>query len=271
MQANYKILKFSLLVMLFGLIFLSGCAKYDLLNKKDVIAYVNKEPVLASELKRAIALRARQDPTFKVTPETEAEQLDTIINRKLIVQKAMDIGLAREDRFVNTIKSFWEQTLIRDFLEYKKKTFQDYLYATEDEIKKYYNGLSDRTTFKVIKSRYKSGIDDAYNKLAENKDFEMPSCETIGPVGCEDITSDVLRDAHKMPEGEFKTFEAPPYYYLIKVEKKEKVTVEPLETLKSEIEKRIIAQKEKTLLEDWLKEERKKSVIKILPKREEKS
>ena len=123
------------------LLFLPGCGKREQFDKKDVIAYVNKEPILESELKRDIALKTRQDPMFKVTPETESEMLDNIINRKLLCQNAMEKGMAREPRFVNTIKSFWEQTLIRDFIDYKQKEFGEYTFVTEDEIKNYYDNL----------------------------------------------------------------------------------------------------------------------------------
>jgi hypothetical protein len=123
-----------------ALVFLTGCGSKEA-GKKEIVAYVNREPVLASELNRAIALKVRQDPAFRVTPEARAEMLDIIINRKLIIQKAMEAGLARQDKFVNTIKSFWEQTLVRDFIEYKQKAFGDYTFATEGEIKSYYDNL----------------------------------------------------------------------------------------------------------------------------------
>jgi len=146
----FKITNRIILFILFSSTIFSGCSKYERFNQKDVIAYVNKEPILASELARDIALRQRQDPAFRVTPETEAEQLNTIINKKLLVQKAMEKGLAREERFVNTIKSFWEQTLIRDFIEYKQKGFKDRIFVTEDEIKNYYDRLPAKETLGTL-------------------------------------------------------------------------------------------------------------------------
>jgi hypothetical protein len=122
------------------LIFLAGCDKSGG-GDRDVIAYVNREPITESELKYDMALKARQDPSFRITPETEAEELDSIIDRKLLIQKAMEKGLAREPKFVNTIRNFWEQTLIRDLVDYKEK---DYVYVTEDEIKNYYDELVEK-------------------------------------------------------------------------------------------------------------------------------
>jgi len=177
-----------LLIAFCSIVFLPGCGKHDSFDKKDVIAYVNKEPIFESELKRDIALKVRQDPMFKVTPETESEMLDNIINRKLLCQNAMEKGMAREPRFVNTIKSFWEQTLIRDFIDYKQKEFAEYTFVTEGEIKNYYDNL------------VKSGA------------------------------------------------------------------AEPLDALRTEIERTISDEKETKLFEDWLKGERAKAKIRIIKK-----
>ncbi|GEM_PF-5754342 len=141
----------ALIIFSVCLVICSGCAKSGPADK-DAIAYVNKEPVLKSELDREMALRQRHDPDFKITPETKAEQLDTIIDRKLIVQKAMENGLAREDRFVNTIKAYWEQTLIRNFLEYKEREFKDYIFAAEEEIKNYYDNLPNKDTLGTLEA-----------------------------------------------------------------------------------------------------------------------
>jgi hypothetical protein len=140
-------------------------------SDKKIVAYVNKEPIYESELNREIALKARRDPMFKVTPETLSEELENIVNRKLIIQQAMEKGLAREDRFINTIKSFWEQTLIRDFVGYKRKDFQDYLFATEDEIKNYYDSMPGKEDLGPIDDA-RPEIEKRIIESKENKLFE---------------------------------------------------------------------------------------------------
>ncbi len=129
--------------------FLPGCAKSNPVDK-NIIAYVNNEPIYATDLARELTLKARQDPTFKITHQAEADQLQNIINSKLVIQKAMEKGLAREDRFVNTIKAYWEQTLIRDFIEYKQREFKNYVFASEAEIKNYYDKLPNKDTLGTL-------------------------------------------------------------------------------------------------------------------------
>lgn len=248
--------------LVFG--FLSGCGR-ESPAKKDAVAYVNKEPVTASELKREIALRARQDPTFKITPETKQEQLETIINRKLIIQEAMEKGLAREERFANTIKVFWEQTLIRDFIDYKKRAFQDYLFVNDEDTKKYYDNLSRKAAFKVLKSKDKGPLVKIYEEFKKNKTVDTSAWEEIGPVGYEDVTSSMLMDAFRMDQGEMKIFADPAQtYYLVMVASVEKIEIGPLEELKAGIEKRVLAVKEKQLFEQWLREKRKNAKIEII-------
>ncbi|MDP2922513.1 MAG: hypothetical protein Q8O30_02170 [Candidatus Omnitrophota bacterium] len=243
------------------LLLLSACAKSDANKEKEIVAYVNKEPIYALELQREIARKVKSDPTFKLTPQAQSDQLENIINRKLIVQAAMRKGLAQEERFVNTIKAFWEQALIRDFIDYKNKQAQDYLFVTEDDINKYYDNLSKKVTFKVLKAKDKRAAEDAYKKYLKDKDTSM--WQTIGPLGYEEIESTMLLDAFRIPIDEVKKIDDIDSCYLMTVVAKESVAIEPLEKIKPEIEKRVIISKERRLFEDWLSQERKKAKIEI--------
>jgi len=258
---SLKNAKLLCVILISCLVFPCGCAKKNAQAKKDIIAYVNKDPIYESDLKREIALRAKLDPSFKLTPDTEREQLDLIINRKLIVQAAMEKGLSRQERFINTIRSFWEQTLIRDFIDFKKKELQEYIFVTDDDVKKYYNDLSQKVTFKVLKARDKRAIEEAHKKYLKDKDTSK--WQVVGPVGYEDVSSGVLAGAFEMNKGEVKKLEDLPSHYLVEMAEKEKVEIEPLESLRPEIEKRVFAMKESRLLEDWLLEKRNRSRIKI--------
>jgi len=250
----------------FPFLILSGCGNRGSADRDKVIAYVNKEPIYASELKRSIALKTRQDPMFKVTPETRNDHLDMLIERKLIIQEAIDKGLASEDKFVNTIKTFWEQTLIRDFIDSKKREFEESLTVTNDDVRKYYNNLGQRVTFKVLKSKDRRYIDDAYANIIKNNEPGTISWDTIGPIGYEDINSNILFESFDVPVGGVRKIEERPNYYLVLVANKEEVTLKPMETLRPEIEKRVVMMKERRLFEDWRKRQRGEAQIEILEK-----
>lgn len=239
---------------------LSACAKQPA-KDRDIVAYVNKDPIYRSDLKRDIALRAKFDPEFKLTPETESEQLDSMIDRKIIVQYAMEQGLAREERFVSTIRTIWEHTLIRDFIEYKKKQLADYLFATDEDVKRYYDNMSYMATFRVFKSRNKASADAAYAGYLKDKDTS--SWQAVGPIGYDDIGPIPLLDAFEMGEGEVGRFTDEPNYYIIEVSGKEKLELAPLDSIKEEVGKRAISMKEKRLFEEWLRDQKKVSKITV--------
>ncbi|HPM43526.1 MAG TPA: peptidylprolyl isomerase [Candidatus Omnitrophota bacterium] len=243
---------------------LSGCGKSETIDKKDIIGYVNKEPILASDLARDIELRAKQDPSFRFTPETQAEQLDILIDKKIITQEAIKQGLARKDRFVNTIKAFWEQTLIRDFIETKKEEFGDSIIITEDDIDKYYSKLSERVTFKAIKAKDKKYLQNAKAEFERNKDSTLIPWQVVGPVGYDDLAPGVLMDSFDMPLGDVKIVDMDPDYYLIYMSARDKRLTEPLDNIRSDIEKRVRELKDREMFEDWLKKERKKARVTMI-------
>lgn len=120
---------------------LSGCSK-ESNDREKVIASVNKEQISLKEFQREIALRSKQNPHYKVTPQTVKEQLDTVIDRKIMIQEAMKNGLANNEDFVRTIQTFWEQTLIRELIAAKNHEWEDRLFVTEQEIQDFYSRMN---------------------------------------------------------------------------------------------------------------------------------
>ena len=69
---------------------LAGCGKaMKPVAKKPadkIIATVNGEPIYNKDVKEALALRLKNNPSFKVTPNTLKEQIDLIIDERLALQ-----------------------------------------------------------------------------------------------------------------------------------------------------------------------------------------
>ncbi|MDB4349493.1 SurA N-terminal domain-containing protein [Omnitrophica bacterium] len=118
---------------------LSGCsAKTD--EGKAVIT-VNGTPIPMKDFKRELSVRVRQSPTLEVTRATLYDLADTLIKRRLIIQKATRRNMTQEPGFVEAIKAFWEQTLIKNFIEYKNREFDRYIFVTDKEVESYYRKL----------------------------------------------------------------------------------------------------------------------------------
>jgi len=68
---------------------LLGCGKEKPVSTRPadkVIATVNGEPIYLKDFKLALALRVRDDPTFKIAPNTLDEQIDMMVNECLLLQ-----------------------------------------------------------------------------------------------------------------------------------------------------------------------------------------
>lgn len=241
-----------------------GCGNKGIESKEKVIAYVNKEPIFESDLKRCLEIKSHINPTFQNSPESSSDELNAIIDKKLLIQEAVEKGLVREEKFVETIKTFWEQTLIRDLMVSKKIEAKDSVSVTEEEVQKYYNHLSSRVIFKIFKSKDEDLINSVYSKIKTNIEIGLKDFETIGPVGYEDVNSQVLLEAFDLAVGKPQIIKEASDFYIIMVISRDKVTVEPIEKIRPRIEKSIIAIKEQQLLDDWLKIKREKAKINIL-------
>ena len=251
--------------VIIALVAVIGCDnRKPVASDGKIVAYVNKEPVFAAEVDRGIAIKARQDPLFKVTPKAKKEQLDTTIDKKLFIQEAVKVGLTRDEKFINTIKTFWEQTLVRDFIDYKRKDFAPYLFVTEDEIKNYYARLGRRVSFRVWEDADKAVIEKIHEQIRGGGTEGLPAAESVGPVSYSEVSSDVLREDFDAAPGEAKIFNKAGYYYLIVVDNRQDTSLPPLETLRQEITQEILSVKEQHMLDDWLAKQRQRAGIKMM-------
>jgi len=101
----------------------AGCSNVKS-DQGKVLATVNGDPVMTSDLKRAVALKRKSYPVFNITPQTLRDEINSIIDKKLLIQEAQKRSLHESQRFADTIKIFWEQTLIRDLVSVKNKEFK---------------------------------------------------------------------------------------------------------------------------------------------------
>jgi hypothetical protein len=126
------------------------------------VAKVNGTPIPLKDFQWELALASRRDPSFKVTPQTLKDKLSIMVDRTLMIQEAMKMGLAEDQRFEETIKTFWEQTLIRDLIDAKAKEWDRRIFVTEDEIETAYRkmpfGSTQRPPLQAVHDEIRSTI-----------------------------------------------------------------------------------------------------------------
>lgn len=253
-----KISRNFLTLLILGIFIFSGCAKVK--PSEKVVATVNGEPIYLKDFKRELALRVKQNPSFKITPTTMNEMMDIMIDKKLIMQEAMKKNLAEEQRFVDTIQAFWEQTLIRDFIDYKNRESENIIYVTNREIRDYYEKLKTRTTFNIANRMQRQDIEMLMEKLKGGETIEWDAAVSLS---YEEVPSEALSKAFELAPGEMGVFEEGGIHYLVYVVDKETISVPPLEEVHRELKEKIRQRKQRLVFNEWLEDKRSESNIKI--------
>ena len=105
------------------IIFLSGCCCQNPSGAKtdDTAVSINNYNITRDEFEKEFKDSAygRTD-----TPESRKNFLESLIDRKLILQEAQKEGLDKEKNFLKMIEKFWEQSLLKIALDRKTKEIE---------------------------------------------------------------------------------------------------------------------------------------------------
>jgi len=91
----------------------AGCSKAP---HERVIARINNYSISPQEFEIEFRESAYGSTD---TPEARAQFLETLINRKLIMQDAQKLGLDKDVEFLKSIERYWEQLLLKASLDRK--------------------------------------------------------------------------------------------------------------------------------------------------------
>lgn len=241
------------------LLFINSCSS-EKKREHKIVATVNDIPIPFEELQREVSVYSKRQPAFKITPASLEYYLKTMIDKKLIIQEAMKKGLAEDKKFVETIKAFWEQTLIRDMIDVKGKEWAERLFVTEDEIQQQYNKIQLMPVVKVAGANTKDLAEEIKQKMLKGE--TVAGEETIGPLLFEDVKFSVLQNAFDMNIGEARVFSIDGENVVIYVIKKETTTIE-LKDMYSRLKESLLEQKKQKAMEEWLENVKKTSKIHI--------
>ena len=236
----------------------TGCSKFKKSSEK-VIATVNGYPLYDADLKRALALRARTDPHFKITPATLDIEMDNLIDNRLLIAEAQKMDLDKKVRFADTIKTFWEQTLIRELLSAKNAEFDRDIGVTPDEVREYYDRLGFEVTFKIIRRKDREPLEKILGMAEDLVAWQ----DVVGPVNYLEIKSSILREAFDLKAGESKIFEDGDFHYLVFLAQKSEIPAPGLDDVRAAIEKKIKRNKQNAALRGWLDDLKNRSDIEI--------
>lgn len=236
------------------LLFSCGGPKDD---KGGEVASVNGSPIYMKDFMKEVRAASKRDPDMKLTEERLEDILHTMVDRKLLIDEAVKKGLSQDERFLESIKSFWEHTLIRELIESKNREWADKLIVTDEEVKSRHALMQNRVTLRVIKAHDMKEAEAALPALSTEG-------EPMGPLFVEDLRpSDPLLAAFAMEQGARAAVGSDDDFFAYEVVKKELSGAPPLEQVYEALKAGLLEEKKERALEEWLEGRKKAAAIKI--------
>lgn len=119
---------------LMAALFLSGCGQCPIANvDQDAVVTINDYSISRGEFENEFKASTYGEVD---TPESRQNFLNTLIDRKLILQYAQKEGLDKEANFLKTIEKFWEQSLLKVALDKKTKEIESKITASDWQVKR---------------------------------------------------------------------------------------------------------------------------------------
>lgn len=242
-------------------LFLPACSR-----KKDEkkIATVNNTPIFLKDFRREVRIASQRDPSVKKDPKALESHLNSMIDRRLMIDEAVQKGLSEDERFIESIKIFWEQTLLRGIIDEKTREWSEKLKATDQEIQGYYGRMSYRVTFRVVNSGTEAKAAEAIKAMAGKALNKGAGYEVTAPLLVEDVKYDgPFYAAFQLKPFEVGLFKDDGGYVVLQAIKKEKIPAPALSAVRAKVAGAIFAGKKENALEEWLKDLRRSAKINV--------
>ncbi|MBI5599455.1 MAG: SurA N-terminal domain-containing protein [Deltaproteobacteria bacterium] len=231
-------------------------------GRGEKVATVNDAPIFLKDFEREVSLSSHRDPSRKITPKILDSMLDTMVDRKLMIQEAVKKGLAEDERFVETIKTFWEQTLIRELIAAKTGEWADRLAVTDGEVKRHYERMGHSLTVRIAMASSEAKAEAAKARMLKGENPD--GTETIGRLLLENVQPDEpLYNTFDLSTGDAAVFKGAEGYLAVMVVKREPAGRPPLKKIYDEIKRELLERKRQKALSDWLDTVRKSARIEV--------
>jgi len=249
------------LTFLICLSILSQAACVEKPKDKKVVASVNDSDIPLKDLQDDISCSMRQFPSTKPSPDAVEDRLETMIERKLMVQEALRRKLSQDERFLQTIKTYWEQTLIRELVDEMNHQWADTMRVTDEEVRREYRRMGRRPVVRAARAKTRELAEQYRTKMQKGESIDC--AETLGPCLYDDLRTSPLSQAFDLETGETMIIGYDGGFIAVLVLKIEKTVLPPLKGLKSGITETLMEHKKQQALADWVAARKRSSKITI--------
>jgi EpsD family peptidyl-prolyl cis-trans isomerase len=240
---------------------LSGCEKPATAEKGETAATVAGDKISETELNLAVSRLGELDET-QIT-EAKSRLLQALIDQRLVVQAAEKAGLDKDPAVATAMEQASRQVLAEAYAE---RSFKDVAQPTEAEIAAYYEQhpelFSQRRIYRIqelelkldpsrmaeVEAKLKGAhsMGDFVNWLKE-QGIEGKSAVAVKPA--EQIPAILLARLSQMRDGQVTIGAGRPGHVLIQQLQESQLQPVSLEQAKSAIERAMLTQKRKELME----------------------
>lgn len=234
----------------------------------DNVAIVNGAPISADEFAREASMASERYPEIASAPGSPGSEealkgvLDSLILKKLMIQEAASRGLSEDKEFLNTIKMFWEQTLIKKLIDTRTSELAKTLSVSDEEAQTHWRRMGGKLTLLVVRAESE---DEAERIKGEISRGERPEgAEVVGPLLIENLSpSDPLCPAFDMEQGQSAALKAGDGYLSVKVIRKDRVQTPPFAAISDDIKQALLERKKEQAFNDWLDGVKRAASVKI--------
>jgi len=233
--------------------------------KQEHIAVVNGAPIGVDEFAREASMASDRYPEIAADPGSEEALsivLDSMILKKLMIQEAAKMGLSEDKEFLNTIKMYWEQTLIKKLIDTRNEEFAKTLSVSDEEAEAYYRRMGGKLTLLAIKA----GSEEEAGHIAAGmgKGTRPEGAEVLGPLLIENLdAADPLASVFDMAEGDTTVIREEDGYLAVRILRRDTVQTPPFAALSAEIREALLERKKEQAFNDWLEDVKEAATIDI--------
>lgn len=268
-----KIISFATAVITLGIIS-AGCQSRD--NKQRagderVVARINNYELTAADFKEDPTARQMAHNYYSSEPlKAKEELLESMITKELLIQEAQRLNFDKDKAFMKEIENYWEQALLKLLIQKKLKEFSRIIKVDDKDVQDEYTRMKQKVFADLVTLDNKSSaqsLSDAGNKFDEVKESLKEKIISSEPADWY-VSGDLPEELEVVlfslkPQEISQPVKYENSWAVIRAQKAEDKSVEPLEKAFAQIKENIARKKREAMLEKWATDLRKNADVRI--------
>lgn len=233
--------------------------------RQEHVAVVNGAPIGVEEFAQEASMASERYPEIAADPRSDEALtfiLDSMILKKLMIQEAARMGLSEDREFLDTIKMFWEQTLIKKLIDTRGTELSKNLTVSDEEADAHWRRMGAKLTLLVAEAASEKEAADMAAGMREGARPE--GAEVLGPLMIENLDpDDPLSSVFDLSESDTAIIDGEDGYLAVRVLRRDAVQTPPFIAISGEIKEALLERKKEQAFNEWLEGVKEAATIEI--------